>query len=248
MAEQPILTCTQQEVQVLVTAIIERVRDFDPDVIATLGGGDFARILKAKLNRPVVKLKIGSLGALCSQQGNEDAHRPSTQDHQGIRAEALVMAEEGCESSHREHLLSEITGRRVILVNEVDDTRCTLQQAVEVLECEHAPLAICCCVLHNKVKEKRGFLPDRVEFIVGADIADRWVLYPWDAQTTFRNRGAGKDSSELERLKREIEEVTEAIHQERDKRVKVENKLKRKISLAAMPAVSVGDRGRPATN
>ena len=33
----------------------------------------------------------------------------------------------------------------------------------------------------NKVKEKRGVLPDGVQYFAGDDVPDFWNCYPWDA-------------------------------------------------------------------
>lgn len=35
-------------------------------------------------------------------------------------------------------------------------------------------------VVHNKLKEKRGKIPEGVAYFPGANIADRWVDYAWE--------------------------------------------------------------------
>jgi len=76
---------------------------------------------------------------------------------------------------------SKIRGERVLIVDEVDDSRATLQFAVEeVIKC-NAPRAVCVAVVHNKIKEKKGVLPEGVTYFAGADVENQWNCYPWDA-------------------------------------------------------------------
>ncbi|KAK4702505.1 hypothetical protein P7C70_g3717, partial [Phenoliferia sp. Uapishka_3] len=81
--------------------------------------------------------------------------------------------------------------------DEVDDSRTTLGYAVAELKKDieeqlallpedkkasfpKTELAI--FVVHNKLKEKRGSIPDDVKYFSGEDIGDSWVDYPWEQQ------------------------------------------------------------------
>jgi len=77
-----------------------------------------------------------------------------------------------------------VRGGRVLVVDEVDDTRATLQYAVQELLAKNKPVAVATMVVHNKLKPKTGHLPDDVTYIAGQDITDNWVCYPWDATGT----------------------------------------------------------------
>jgi hypoxanthine phosphoribosyltransferase len=70
----------------------------------------------------------------------------------------------------------------VLLVDEVDDSRVTLEYCLKEL-LGHKPKEIAVVVLHNKNKEKRGSLPEEIRhYFVGREMEDRWICYPWDAE------------------------------------------------------------------
>ena len=71
--------------------------------------------------------------------------------------------------------------KRVLLVDEVDDSRVTLEYCLREL-IKHEPAEISVAVLHNKHKEKRGNLPKEVHrYFAGLELPDKWICYPWDA-------------------------------------------------------------------
>lgn len=89
-----------------------------------------------------------------------------------------------------------LLGRRILIVDEVDDTRQTLAFAVEELlkdiETEEikrgmqpgeSNTQLGVFVLHNKVKPKKRQLPEKVmkHYYAAVEMPDRWLVYPWDA-------------------------------------------------------------------
>lgn len=74
-----------------------------------------------------------------------------------------------------------VRGKRVLIVDEVDDSRATLQYACEELLRRNSPAEICAFVVHNKMREKKGVLPPGVRYVAAAEVADHWICYPWDA-------------------------------------------------------------------
>ena len=86
----------------------------------------------------------------------------------------------------------------MLIVDEVDDTRTTLQYCVEEVFRRSNPSHVAVAVVHNKQKEKKGTLPDDVQYFVGAHVADYWNCYPWDAGASD-----GLDIYEHEQLARE---------------------------------------------
>jgi hypoxanthine phosphoribosyltransferase len=75
-----------------------------------------------------------------------------------------------------------LAGKRVLLVDEVDDSRVTLEYCLREL-LSHRPAGVAVMVLHNKNKEKRGRLPAAIQhYFVGQETGDRWICYPWDAE------------------------------------------------------------------
>lgn len=67
-----------------------------------------------------------------------------------------------------------VRGKRVLVVDEVDDSRTTLQYAIEELKRCNSPAAIAVLVVHNKMKPKKGVLPDDVVYIAGENVPNAW--------------------------------------------------------------------------
>lgn len=88
-----------------------------------------------------------------------------------------------------------LLGRRALIVDEVDDSRKTLQYAISELqkdvERELAALPeserkaqrtqFAVFVVHNKLKPKLGELPPDVPYYAGDEVEDVWLDYPWEA-------------------------------------------------------------------
>ncbi len=132
---------------------------FAPDVIVAIGSGGFipARIMRTFLGKPILAVGIAYYDA-------ED--RPSD----------LPRKVQWIEEAEKK-----LAGKRILLVDEVDDSRTTLEYCVRELQ-RHGPSEIAVAVLHNKLKEKRGSIPPEVtRYFAGLDVKDRWICYPWDA-------------------------------------------------------------------
>lgn len=84
----------------------------------------------------------------------------------------------------------------MLIVDEVDDTRTTLEYAVRELEKDVAEAAkrsgrqgeqtrFSIFVLHNKNKQKKGHLPqdmmDEGRYLAAKTVGDVWICYPWEA-------------------------------------------------------------------
>ncbi len=132
---------------------------FDPDLIVAIGTGGFipARILKTFLKKPILTVGISYYGP---------DNKPDTTPH------TIQWIDE---------VEKKLAGRKVLLVDEVDDSRVTLEYCLREL-LRHRPAEIAVAVLHNKRKEKRGGLPAEVKrYFAGEELEDRWICYPWDA-------------------------------------------------------------------
>jgi hypoxanthine phosphoribosyltransferase len=77
--------------------------------------------------------------------------------------------------------LRALNGKRVLIVDEVDDTRTTLAYCVQELSRACMPAAVGVAVVHSKQKDKAVELPRWVSFFFGASVMDVWCVYPWDA-------------------------------------------------------------------
>ncbi len=141
--------------------LAERIREsgFAPDLIVAIGSGGFipARILKTFLGIPILTVGITYYGA---------DNKPSSAPH------AVQWIDE---------VEKKLAGRRILLVDEVDDSRVTLEYCLREL-LRHGPSEIAVAVLHNKKKEQRGALPPEVHrYFAAEELDDKWICYPWDA-------------------------------------------------------------------
>ena len=168
------------DVHSTVTSLVPRLQEFDPTVLIAIGGGGFipARILRTQIKKPILAVSlelyddttntIGASGVKCFQWFDETAW-PGT------------LIEEG----------------NALIIDEVDDTRTTLQYCVEEVIKRCKPAKVGVVVVHNKLKEKRGTLPDNVEYFAGADVPDCWNCYPWDAAAYGRDIAAHEELARI---------------------------------------------------
>jgi uncharacterized protein len=74
-----------------------------------------------------------------------------------------------------------ITGQKILLVDEIDDTRVTLSYCISEL-LKYKPKEIRTAVIHQKIKTKLAELPEKAKIIYqGQEVPDKWIVYPWDA-------------------------------------------------------------------
>ncbi len=133
---------------------------FDPDVIVAIGTGGFipARILKTFMKKPILTVGISYYGP-----DNKPAKTPRT----------IQWIDE---------VEKKLAGKKVLLVDEVDDSRVTLEYCLREL-LRHGACEIAVAVLHNKRKEKKGRIPEEIlRYYAGRELEDRWICYPWDAE------------------------------------------------------------------
>jgi hypoxanthine phosphoribosyltransferase len=129
------------------------------DLIVAIATGGFipARILKTFLKVPILTVGISYYDI-----NNQPSEQPQT----------VQWIDE---------VEKKLTGKRILLVDEVDDSRITLEYCLRELLSYH-PADIAVAVLHNKRKPKGGSLPDQVSYYFAAEeLEDRWICYPWDA-------------------------------------------------------------------
>lgn len=133
---------------------------FDPDVTVAIGTGGFipARILKTYLKKPILTVGVKLYGDDNTIEGG-----PS-------KVQWIDEVER------------KLKGRRVLLIDEVDDTRTTLAYCLREL-LSHQPAEIAVAVLHCKDKAKLDQIPPQVtRYWAGQHLDDIWVVYPWDAE------------------------------------------------------------------
>ena len=144
---------------------------YDADVIVAIGTGGFipARILKTFINKPIY-----TVGLSYYDENNTPSDSP-------IKIQWIDEVE------------NKLEGKKILLVDEVDDTRVTLEYCLREL-LSHKPMEIAIAVLHNKKKEKKGVIPQEVDhYFAGELLEDNWICYPWDAlDIEEQERMAGK--------------------------------------------------------
>ena len=132
-----------------------------PDYIIAIGTGGFipARILRSYLNIPIICITVGFY---------------NKNDKLQKKAKRIQMIEK----ESPEHKM--IKGKKIMVIDELDDTRYTLQYITDLL-LDLGPKEIGVGVLHNKSKEKKGKLNKSIKYFSGKTIADKWIIYPWES-------------------------------------------------------------------
>ncbi|KAL1311215.1 hypothetical protein AAFC00_001407 [Neodothiora populina] len=181
---------TYNDVHKLCQQTAERILDdFTPNLMIAIGGGGYvpARILRSFLKKPGnPNIPIQAIGlSLYESLGTETPEEiPGTKvtRTQWLDLSSLEMAN--------------LIGKNVLIVDEVDDTRTTLEYAVRELEkdvqqatealgrtAEKTNFSI--FVVHNKDKQKKGKLPEdlvKERYYAAVTCGDEWICYPWEAQ------------------------------------------------------------------
>ena len=155
-----------------------------------IGGGGYvpARILRSFLKKPGnPNIPIQAIGLSLYEEIGTDTQVEKPGTHvtrtQWLDLSSLEMAS--------------LIGKNVLIVDEVDDTRTTLEYAVKELQKDVAKAAelsgrgsentrFSIFVLHNKDKPKKGHLPEDMmrdhRYLAARTVGDVWINYPWEAQ------------------------------------------------------------------
>ncbi|SCU83599.1 LAMI_0C03840g1_1 [Lachancea mirantina] len=162
-----------------------------PDVIIAITGGG---MIPARIVRSFLKVKgqknipIQAIGLSLYEDLGLDEHKESI-GKEVIRTQWLDF---GSLEQHFDSLI----GKRVLIVDEVDDTRTTLHYAVVELEKEvqeqqrklnreNEETIFSIFVLHNKDKPKKAEFPDYMmqndRYLAAETVPDVWLCYPWEA-------------------------------------------------------------------
>ncbi|KAE9377193.1 PRTase-like protein [Stipitochalara longipes BDJ] len=174
------------------------LEEFKPQLMIAIGGGGYvpARILRSFLKQPgSPNIPIQAIGLSLYEE------LPST--HPSGRNTPGDVEQLGTKVTRTQWLdltslgeMENLVGKRILIVDEVDDTRTTLEYAVKELE-KDVELArqklggkgdktvFSVFVLHNKNKEKKGQLPkdmlDENRYLAARTTGDVWICYPWEA-------------------------------------------------------------------
>lgn len=191
MSEQDKVYISYNHVHQLVQQSADKLRKFQPDLIICVAGGG---LIPARMVRTVLKVagepNVRIMAVVLSLY--EDLGTVSTQaeklGHQVVRTQWLDYTSSDFS----------LLGKNILIVDEVDDTRTTLNYAVAELQKDVAEQAARAgikpedantkfgvFVLHDKLKPKRASLPDSVynddNYIAAKRIEDVWIAYPWES-------------------------------------------------------------------
>ncbi len=144
---------------------------FNPDLMVAIGTGGFipARIMKTFLN-----ISILTVGVKYYDKDNKIQSEP----------EKIQWIDE---------VEKKLKGKKILLVDEVDDSRSTLEYCLREL-LKHEPEEIAVAVLHKKNKKKSGVIPKEIKrYHTGKTIPDCWCCYPWDADDIEKHDSMSKE-------------------------------------------------------
>lgn len=161
-----------------------------PDIIIGISGGGLipARIIRSFLKSKGEKnIPIQAIGlSLYETMNNGD----EVMGKEVIRTQWLDFS---ALETHFDSLL----GKRILIIDEVDDTRTTLHYAVNELQKEikqqqlklnklDVETQLSVFVIHNKDKPKKAELPQEMlnngSYMAAETVPDSWLVYPWDAE------------------------------------------------------------------
>lgn len=171
-----------------------------------IGGGGFipARILRTFLKEPGVPNK--KIFAIILSL-YEDLDTVSTSaENAGSKVKRLQWINYGDEGI-------DLVGKKILIIDEVDDTRTTLHYALSELQRDAEAQAkakglaksnteFFIFVLHNKNKPKDADLPaevlDSKHYIAARETGDVWIAYPWESNNiAFQQKMAVKQGNDI---------------------------------------------------
>ncbi|WP_037570704.1 phosphoribosyltransferase [Spirochaeta cellobiosiphila] len=153
---------TYNQIHKTVATLADKIKstDFQTDVIVAIGSGGYipSRMLKTFIKKPILTVGIAYYDV---------DNNPMDEPHK------IQWIDE---------VEKKLKGKRILLIDEVDDTRVTLEYCIKEL-LRHEPEEIAVMVLHNKNKDKKGIIPGQVShYFAGEQLGDDWIVYPWDAE------------------------------------------------------------------
>ncbi|ODV62474.1 hypoxanthine phosphoribosyltransferase [Ascoidea rubescens DSM 1968] len=175
------------------------IKKFKPDLMIAIGGGGFipARILRSFLKEPG-KPNVRIMAIILSLYEDLDSVS-TTAETTGLKVIRNQWIDYNNDSSSKvaDNNFS-LVGKRILIVDEVDDTRTTLHYALNELmkdaqkQCKERGISyessnteFGIFVLHDKIKPKKVQLPERLmssgNYICAKRVPDVWIAYPWES-------------------------------------------------------------------
>ena len=129
---------------------------FNPDIILAIGGGGLipARILRTFIDKPIYVISV---------KGYEET----------IKNDNVEIIQ---------WLDKDLSNKKVLIVDEVDDTRTTLKFCVDRLRKLNNVKHLGIFVVNNKIKNKVWNLDDNIKYFSAKEMEDIWIVYPGDTK------------------------------------------------------------------
>ena len=167
------------DVHRLVEKIAARIQasGWEPDIIVAIASGGFipARIFKTYLKKDIY---VVGLKRYPDDSGSAEAPKKVPVKIQWI-----------------DEVERKLEGKKILLVDEVGDTRITLGYCIQEL-LKNKPAEIRIAVLHQKLKPKSAEYPPAIKFVYeGAQVPDLWIKYPWDAVDIEEHEAAAREAA-----------------------------------------------------
>ena len=166
---------TYDEIHRVIKSLAEKIQNSGTqyDAMIAIGGGGFipARMLRCFLNIPIYAVTTAYYDS----------------DYQG------KVTEEVKKVQWLDPVPDVLKGKNVLVVDEVDDSRVTMEFCLnELMKEDFGTIGV--AVLHEKIKEKAGKIPEGIPYFSGIALEDLWINYPWDALDIDEHNGLANGS------------------------------------------------------
>lgn len=164
----------------------DRIKEFNPDLIIAIGGGGFipARMLRSFLKKPG-QPNVRVMAIILSLYEVVDGASEEQIGTEVVRTQWIDYQQSKID----------LVGKKILIIDEVDDTRTTLHYAISELKKDIAEQSAAknadpndtsfgIFVLHDKQKPKRAELPAEImngNYFAARTVPDSWIAYPWEA-------------------------------------------------------------------
>jgi len=164
----------------------DKIKEFNPDLIIAIGGGGFipARMLRSFLKEPG-QPNVRVMAIILSLYEVVDGANEEQIGTEVVRTQWIDYQQSKID----------LVGKKILIIDEVDDTRTTLHYAISELKKDIAEQSAAknadpndttfgIFVLHDKEKPKRAELPAEIlncNYFAARTVPDSWIAYPWEA-------------------------------------------------------------------
>ncbi|CAF3763115.1 unnamed protein product [Rotaria sp. Silwood1] len=181
------------------------VEKFSPTLLVAISAGGF---LPTRILRNFIKTEIGGKSlpiqtiGLCLYESEK---------HEIYKTQWISTDQKN------DPLAVSLNGQNILIIDEVDETRTTLNYAIKELEKDIEKQRILSkenheewiepklgiFVVHNKTIPKRANLPEYIMkdcYFVGENVGGEWIVYPWDALDIDEHTRLAENDKQINQL------------------------------------------------